>query len=52
MHQYNEKEINEVVKGTSLEFEKSVYQNPEKSIRTSFFLDVDSLSQNYQEVLK
>jgi hypothetical protein len=40
------------MKNGTVDFEQSVYTNPEKSTRNNFFLDLDGLSPNYQEILK
>jgi len=52
LHQYMQHEIDSVLKNGTLTLDSQVFKNTEKAIKPSFFLDLESLSENYQNILQ
>ena len=52
LHQYTQEEINSVLKTGLANLDKNLFTTIEKSVKTNFFLDLDCLSQTYQDILR
>ncbi len=52
LHQYSPKEIESIMKLGHVDLEEEVFNQVEKSLRMTFYLDLECLSQSYQEILR
>jgi len=52
LHQYTPKEIESILKKGTANLAEEVFTTVEKSVKTNFFLDLDDLSQAYQDILR
>lgn len=51
LHQYTARELEDIVKKGKTELDTDIFKHTEVAIRPTFFLDLDSLSQVYKQIL-
>jgi len=52
LHQYTSKEIESLLTKGFANLPEEAFMTVEKSVKTNFFLDLDGLSQAYQDILR
>jgi len=52
LRQYTNKEIESILKNGTANLGPEILNNVDKSVKSDFFLDLDGLSQAYQDILR